>query len=325
MKRINYLLVVIAALSFTVACKNVNYKKTKSGLLYKIFPAKGKDSLIRNGQIVKFHYTIKINDSVLFTSLGKLPAYQAIQAMEKPAYNLLDILPLMKKGDSAVTVQMTDTLLKQGIQLPPNAKKGDRFITTFRVMEVFNTDSLARADYTIESEKDKPRQLKEQEEEMAKSQKEAEKQQLKEMEELEKSGEIAKEMKELEAYLSRKKINAQKTGKGTYVTIQQQGTGPAAELGKYVNIKYTGRILANDSVFQSNSYAFKLGTTVIRGWTEGLQLFNQGGKGVLYIPGFLAYAADPGPAGKPFSALVFDVEVLEVSDKPIQPSPPPQQ
>ena len=77
----------------------------------------------------------------------------------------------------------------------------------------------------------------------------------------------------------------------------QQGTGPAAELGKYVNVKYTGKVLATDSVFQSNTYAFKLGTTVIRGWTEGLQLFKQGGKGTLYIPGFLAYGSNPGPAG----------------------------
>ena len=75
MKRINYLLVVIAALSFMVACKNVNYKKTKSGLLYKIFPGKGKDSLIKTGAIVKFNYAIKFNDSVMYDSHGKMPGF----------------------------------------------------------------------------------------------------------------------------------------------------------------------------------------------------------------------------------------------------------
>jgi FKBP-type peptidyl-prolyl cis-trans isomerase len=185
---------------------------------------------------------------------------------------------------------------------------------------------VARKDYDVEMEKDKPRQMKEQEERMAKVQKEQEAQQLQEIEAMEKSGEASKEIKEMERWLAAKKIKAQKTGKGTYVVIQQQGTGPAAELGKYVNIKYTGKILANDSAFQSNSYAFKLGTTVIRGWTEGLQLFKQGGKGTLYIPGFLAYGASPGPAGKPFAPLTFDVEVLEVSDKPIEAQPiQPQQ
>src|SRR4030095_8961240 len=136
-------------------------------------------------------------------------------------------------------------------------------------------------------------------------------QQLKEIEDSEKSGEAAKELKEMESWLAANKIKAQKTGKGTYVVIQEQGTGPAAELGKYVNVKYTGKILAKDSVFQSNSYAFKLGTTVIHGWTEGLQLFKQGGKGTLYIPGFLAYGSNPGPAGKPFAPLIFDVAILQ--------------
>jgi FKBP-type peptidyl-prolyl cis-trans isomerase len=259
---------------------------------------------------------------VLNTSYGKLPAYQGVQTMDRPAYNLLDILTLMKKGDSAVTVQMVDTLMQQGVQLPPTTKKGDRIITSFRILDVFAVDSIARADYEKENEKDKPRQMKEQEEQMAKMQKEQDEAQKKEMEQLEKSGEIAKELKEMEDWLGAKKIKAQKTGKGTYVVIQQPGTGPAAELGKYVNIKYTGKVLATDSVFQSSSYSFKLGTTVIAGWTEGLQLLKQGGKGTLYIPGFLAYASSPGPAGKPFAALAFDVEVLEVSDKPITQQPP---
>jgi len=317
MKRINYLLVVLAALSFTVACKNVNYKKAKGGLLYKIFPAKGNDSLIRNGQIAKFHYTVKLNDSLLFTSFGKLPGYQGVQTMESPAYNLLDILTLMKKGDSAVTVQLTDTLFKKGVRLPPAAKKGDRLITSFRILEVFSDENVVRADYEREDSIDKPRQMKEQEEQMAKAKKEQEAEEL-------------KETKEMEAYLAGKKINAQKTGRGTYVYIQQQGTGPAADTGTYLKIKYTGRILTTDSIFQSYTYpSLHLGhDPVVQGWTEGLQLFKQGGKGTLYIPGYLAYGSSPDPRSpfKPNQALIFEVEILEVSAKPIaQPEQQPPQ
>ena len=47
---------------------------------------------------------------------------------------------------------------------------------------------------------------------------------------------------------------------------------------------------------------------------NGLTEFNEGGKGTLYIPGYLAYGSDPGPANKPYAALYFDVEVLNVSD-----------
>lgn len=317
MKKINYLLMIIAVLSFTVACNEINYRKTKSGLLYKLFPSSGKDSLIKPGQYVKFQVTGKLNDSLLFSSYNKIPAYQQLPLMDPPAYTLIEIFPLMKNGDSAVIVQMIDTLMKQGFQLPGNAKKGDRIITTIRIIHVFPNDSTARNDYNTEMEKDKPRQMKEQEELRAKVKKQRMEQQEKDDIEMEKSGETGRELKAMEAYLADKKISAQKTGKGTYVYIEQQGTGPAADSGKYVTVKYTGKIFATDSVFQSNSYSFQLGMgNVIRGWDEGIKLFKKGGKGTLYIPGFLAYGKNPpqGSPFKPFEALKFDIELLNVSD-----------
>ena len=52
---------------------------------------------------------------------------------------------------------------------------------------------------------------------------------------------------------------------------------------------------------------------VIAGWTEGLQLMQEGGKYRFFIPYRLAYGA--GGAGSsipPFAALIFDVELIEV-------------
>lgn len=321
MKRINYLLVTVAVLSFAAACNKVTFKKTKSGLAYKIFPSSGKDSLIKEGYVVKFNYTLRFNDSLMerFNSYGKMPGFVPIQKLESPTYDFQEILPLMKKGDSAVTVQVADTLMKfNSPLLPPGAKKGDRITMTLKIVEVFTTDSVARADYAKEMERDAPRQEKERQEEMAKMQKEQEEQRIKEEQELEKSGEVAKELKEMDEYLASKKINAQKTGKGTYVLVKDPGTGKPAANNKFVNVKYSGRLLRTDSVFQSNTYAFKLGTgAVIRGWDEGLLLFKEGGKGTLYIPGFLAYGKNPGPGSRPFEALIFDVELLQVSDTAI--------
>ena len=134
------------------------------------------------------------------------------------------------------------------------------------------------------------------------------------------------ELKEIENHLSSKKITAQKTGSGVYVQVKQQGTGPQAENGKYVLVKYTGKYLDTDSTFQSNSYPFQLGKgEVIKGWDEGLLMLRQGGKGTLFIPGFLAYGRNPpqGSSFKPFQALKFDVELLSVSDTAI--ARPPMQ
>jgi len=52
---------------------------------------------------------------------------------------------------------------------------------------------------------------------------------------------------------------------------------------------------------------------VIAGWTEALQLMNKGAKWKLYIPYNLAYGEQGSPGGiPPYSALVFDVELLEI-------------
>ena len=52
---------------------------------------------------------------------------------------------------------------------------------------------------------------------------------------------------------------------------------------------------------------------VIAGWTEALQLMNKGAKWKLFIPYNLAYGEQGSPGGiPPYSALVFDVELLDI-------------
>ena len=53
---------------------------------------------------------------------------------------------------------------------------------------------------------------------------------------------------------------------------------------------------------------------VIPGWTEGIQLMNPGSKFIFYIPHELAYGPNPDPRSgiKPYSLLIFEVELLEI-------------
>jgi FKBP-type peptidyl-prolyl cis-trans isomerase len=115
-----------------------------------------------------------------------------------------------------------------------------------------------------------------------------------------------------------------------------------AEAGKKLAVKYTGKIFPSGKVFESNMdgsrppYDLVLGTaSVIPGWDEGLAYFKKGGKGTLYIPFFQAYGDRPGPGGQPHESLIFDVEVVDVTDAPqtapqggpgageVPPPPPP--
>ena len=328
MKTVYYSLVMIATLAMAASCNNVSYQKAKSGMLYKLISSNSKDSTVKEGEWLKLNFTQKLNDSVMQTSYGKMPVYAQVASNPANQYNPAELFHLLRKGDSVITVVITDSLLKKGIvqQLPPFMKKGDRITTSFKVIEIFKNDSLYQADATKEAEKDRPRAMKEQEEQMAKMKKDMNEQKMKEELEMEKSGEAAKGIQAMEQYLKTKNIAAQKMGKGTFVVVQQQGTGAQADSGKYVTVKYAGRILATDSLFQSNSYTFQLGQgSVISGWDEGLEAFKEGGKGTLYVPGFRAYGKNPreGSPFKPFEALIFDIEMLKVSDTmPAEAEPP---
>ena len=86
-----------------------------------------------------------------------------------------------------------------------------------------------------------------------------------------------------------------------------------------VSCHYEGR-LTDGTVFDS-SYrrgepaSFPL-QSVIRGWTEGLQLMSLGSKFRFFIPFELAYGAQgAGGSIPPYAALVFDVELLGIEGK----------
>lgn len=320
MKKTNWLLLAVLSLAAILSCNNLDFKRSKNGILYKIIPGGNqKDSIAKPGNIIKFNVTSKLNDSLLYSSYGKAPAFAQVPPDREAVYSPAEVFPMLRKGDSAVTVLLADSLIARGqtMQLPPGTKKGDRITTTFKILQVFTNDSLARLDYDSEMKKDEPRRQKEAAEQEAKMKKQQEEAMKKEYEELQKSGEVDKELKAMETYLSEKKINAQKTGMGVFVVIKKQGDGSQADSGKVVTVKYTGKILATDSVFESNTYSFVLGNSqVIQGWDQGLKLFKKGGVGTLYIPGFLAYGknVNPGSPFKPFEALIFDVEVMDVKD-----------
>ncbi len=95
-----------------------------------------------------------------------------------------------------------------------------------------------------------------------------------------------------------------------HVIAAGKGRKPAAT--DTVTVNYRGT-LVNDQEFDS-SYErgapgqFSL-NSVIKGWTEGLQLIQEGGKIQLFIPPELAYN-DRGPLAH--RALVFEIELLTV-------------
>jgi FKBP-type peptidyl-prolyl cis-trans isomerase FkpA/FKBP-type peptidyl-prolyl cis-trans isomerase FklB len=93
-----------------------------------------------------------------------------------------------------------------------------------------------------------------------------------------------------------------------------------------VKCHYTGTLIDgtkfDSSVDRGQPAEFPV-AGVIPGWTEALQFMKVGSKYKLFIPAELAYGAAGRPGIPPNSALIFEVELLEITKAPAAPAPAP--
>ncbi|HEY9361963.1 MAG TPA: FKBP-type peptidyl-prolyl cis-trans isomerase, partial [Chitinophagaceae bacterium] len=284
----------------------VDFKKTKGGMPYKIFSGKGTEK-VTPGSIIKVQVMRKVNDSVLFDTRTTLPAYIPVENTSVP-YDVSEIFTELKAGDSVYTVQMIDTFMARTPgQVPPQFKKGDRLISTFKILDVFQNEQEAQADVAKEQSAMFARDPKIQ-------------------------AQMKKDDVLIKDYLAKNNITAQRTGMGTYVEILTPGDGQAVEKGKKVSLKYTGKTFAG-KVFDSNvDPSFKHTeplefivdqSPMIKGFEEGLKELKTGSKARLYIPSALAFGENPtSPDILANENLIFDIEVLSVTDAPAAPTAP---
>jgi len=317
MKKSTSVILSVFTILVLAACSGGGgFKKTKSGLLYKII-SNGKGLTAQKGQFLKIHVVQTRRhgnkDSLLATSYDAIPVYLPVDSV--PAtYNPSEVFMLLRKGDSAQIILEGDSLARQGGQLPPFLGKSDKIILGIKVIDVLSEEARAKDQATAEQ---------------------AYQEVLKKNE----TTQLVKDIATIESYLASKKINAVKTGRGTYVEILSQGDGPMADSGKIVSVRYTGKIL-NGGFIDSNidstkqfqphpmePFEFLSGSQgAIDGMLEGIQKFRKGAKGNIYVPSSLGYGVSPRPGGpvKPNDNLEFYIEVVDVKDLPKQPAGPGQ-
>lgn len=120
------------------------------------------------------------------------------------------------------------------------------------------------------------------------------------------------------------KANAKKKGVktlacGVQYMVLKEGKGTIPTASQKVKVHYEGRTL-DGNVFDSS---YKRGeptdfrcNEVIKGWTEALTHMPVGSTWEVYIPQELAYGdRQAGKDIKPFSMLIFKIELLEIIDK----------
>ena len=129
-------------------------------------------------------------------------------------------------------------------------------------------------------------------------------------------GKVAKA--EGEKYLAE---NARKEGvvtlpSGLQYMVLKEGNGKKPKATDQVKCHYEGFLIDGtvfDSSIQRGEPAVFPLNQVIAGWTEGLQLMQEGAKYRFFIPYILGYGeGGAGASIPPYAALIFDVELLEV-------------
>jgi FKBP-type peptidyl-prolyl cis-trans isomerase len=115
--------------------------------------------------------------------------------------------------------------------------------------------------------------------------------------------------------------DAEKAASGLAWKVLSKGTGTAHPTANdTVTVNYTGWT-TDGKMFESSTKrgqpaSFALGS-VIKGWTEGIQLMTEGEKRRIWIPVELAYQGRP---GRPAGMLVFDIELLAIKEGPRPPA-----
>ena len=126
---------------------------------------------------------------------------------------------------------------------------------------------------------------------------------------------------ENEAWL---KSNATKPGvvvlpSGLQYKVLKEGDGAMPKATDQVKVVYEGETI-DDNVFDATSRHgdVKFDTfrcdQVIKGWTEALTKMKVGSKWEVFIPQNLAYGASEAGQIKPYSTLIFTVELVGISD-----------
>lgn len=319
MNRIFFALVALVMVTL-ISC-NANYKKSKSGMEYKVFSGKAsgvsKDAMgkeMKPGNIVKFNFSFSVArkgkaDTILNNTYEMMPQYAPYDTSAQIMLTPIEPLLYTKVGDSVEFRISVDSLIAKQM-IPENEiyAKGATIKGKLSVLDVFATEDLAKADFEKEAKAFEAR------------------------EEARKKVAIVEESKAIEKYLKEKKITATKTAMGTYVLIENPGTGQKLDSGKVAVVKYKGYTL-DGKVFDSNMDTTRpnrgaplevlIGAQQsIPGFEDGLTQFAKGAKGKIFIPASLGYGNRAMPELPANSNLIFDIEVTDVKNAPAQAAQP---
>ncbi len=284
-KKISITLMITALAVCQATAQAKKFTRLKSGLEFMIVKDMPGNKAVE-GSMVTMHIKTVVNGTAMFDSYTMNNNEPVPAQIAKPQYNgdVMEGLAMLSAGDSALFRTPADSIFRNG-QMQPGVKSGDTVNFFVKMVSVKSKEQYEK------DQKDK-----------------AVKQ-------------TGIDEKLLQDYIKKNNLKVQRTNSGVYYVIEKAGNGKHATAADKVRVHYKGYKL-NGETFDSSydrgePIEFPL-SGVIKGWTEGIPMLEEGGKGTLLIPSQMAYGAN-GPAGSkigPNEVLLFDVELLEINPKP---------
>jgi hypothetical protein len=120
-----------------------------------------------------------------------------------------------------------------------------------------------------------------------------------------------------EEFLAKNKLieSVKETESGLQYEVFKEGNGIKPNLIDSVLIHFTGKLITGvdfESTIPSQKPLKVNLLNVIPGWAEGLQLMKEGGQYRFFIPYQLAYGEEGNASVEPYSAVVYDIELIKV-------------
>ena len=296
MKNTFYTTALLVALAFGANAQAPTTQTTAKGVQCQIVTPNAGERIKQN-DVITFQAVQKTDkDSVLFsTYMQGHPVKIQVQPSSSVG-DLMDVFTMMTANDSAVVKVPVDSVFKgHEADRPAFLAKGGNIVFNVKILKVQTLDeAMAERNAGLAKIKD--------DEKLA-----------------------------VETYVKKNNLSPMVTKSGLRYLLTKPGTGIRPVAGDSVEVNYTGRTTDGklfDTSVEADAKAaglnqpgrnyeplkFIVGTgRVIPGWDEGLMLLSQGSKAKFIIPSDLAYGErGAGEDIKPYSTLVFDVELVKV-------------
>lgn len=262
------------------------FQQTESGLKYKFIKySNGVKPSLGDRMIMHIIYKTEF-DSVIFDSQTKSDSFDVEFVSPTFSGGVEEGFGMMSEGDSAIFKASADSIFSITFhsQLPDYLKPGSSLIFHVSLQKIIPKsvhDSLQNA-RDVASRRE--------------------------------------EFERIELFLKQNNMDVMPTENGVYMTTSKSGTGDFPAKGDTVYANYTARLLDgtifDQSINTNPPFSFVVGNNmVIQGWEECIPFLNKGSIARLVIPSDLAFGDQQKGVVKPYSTLVFDVEILDVRKK----------